>query len=116
MKRTRKQFILSSRNPELSKAVLKQCGVDWEDLIAYPYDYRDAGSGVSGFIYYSDTVPFAKAHLVPIMNALNELESDIGEPLKKPTGDETQFYNWLAWFALESVVDEIIYFKENQDD
>lgn len=115
MKLTKNNFIKHSSNPELTRAVLNQCGVDWEDLLEYPYDYMDAGNGVSGFIYYSETVPFAQKHLVLIMNAINEYENDIGEPLKKPTDDETQFYNWLAWFALESVVNEIVMFKENNE-
>ena len=108
MKLSKKKFIESSRNPELTKAVLNQCGVDWADLTAYPLDYRDASTGVSGFIYYSETVEFAKQHLVLIMNALNEFENEIGVPMKKPTDDETQFYNWMAWFALETVIDELM--------
>ena len=111
MKLSKQKFISESRYPELTKAVLNQCGVDWADLCAYPEDYRDASSGVSGFIYYTETVEFAKKHLVLIINALNEFESECGV-LNKPTDDETQYFNWLSWFALESVVDEIVRVKE----
>lgn len=108
MKLSKSKFISESRYPELTKKVLNQIGVEWSQLKEYPYDYRDAGAGVSGFIYYSETVPFAKHNLVLIMNALNEFENEIGEPIKKPTDDETQFYNWLSWFALETVIDDLI--------
>ena len=91
---------------------MNQIGVDWKQLCEYPEDYRDASAGVSGFIYYTETVAFAKRHLVKIINALNELENDIGEPLKKPNDDETQYFNWLAWFALETVIDELVRVKE----
>ena len=106
MKLSKSKFIKESRYPELTKAVLNQCGVDWADLCAYPEDYRDASSGVSGFIYYTETVAFAKRHLVKIINALNDFEKECGV-LDKPTDDETQYFNWLAWFALESVVGDI---------
>lgn len=112
MSMTREQYLSESRMPELARLVLDQMGMDWEEIIERPEDFRDAGAGVSGFIYYSDTVPFAKDNLVLIMNALNEFESETGCPLKKPTDDETQFYNWMAWFALESVVDEIMMMGE----
>lgn len=110
--RTKSDFLAKCRHPELAEAVLKQMGVDWKDLIQYPQDYRDAGAGVSGFIYYSETVPFAKKHLVQIMDALNEFENETGSPLKKPTDDDTQFYNWLAWFALENTIQELIDYLE----
>lgn len=108
MKLSKAKFIKESRYPDLTKAVLNQCGVDWKDLCAYPNDYRDASAGVSGFIYYTETVAFAKRHLVKIINALNEFGNDRGL-LNKPTDDETQYFNWLSWFALESVVSDIIH-------
>lgn len=109
---TEEQFIKDSTNPDLTRAVLEQIGVDWEDLKDYPEDYRDAGNGVSGFIYYNETVPFAQSHLITIMNAVNQFENETGCVLDKHTYDKTQFYNWLAWFALESVVQDLIDIKE----
>ena len=89
----------------LTEAVLRECGVDFEDLWKYPEDYCDASSGsLPGFIYYNDTVRFAKEHLVPIMNMLNEFENELGAPLDKPTESEIQFYNWMCWFAAECVM------------
>lgn len=98
----------------LFKAVMRQIG-DWESVFECPDDYRDAGSGVSGFIYYSDTVKFAKKHLVDIINVLNAFENELGEPLgTKPqdAGEETLF-NWYAWFALEHCIDKVMTYKEN---
>ena len=106
-KLTRKAFVENCRYPELAKKVLNQLGASFADLIECPIDYRDAGAGVSGFIYYSETVPFAKRNLMLIMNALNEFESECGL-LNKPTDDETAYYNWLAWFALETTVQEVM--------
>lgn len=106
MKLSKSRFISESNHPELTKAVLNQLGVDWEQLCEYPEDYRDASSGVSGFIYYTETVAFAKRHIVKIINALNEFESECGL-LDKPTDDETQYFNWLSWFALEKVVGDL---------
>jgi len=114
MSKTKKEFLEKyARHPELAKKVFRQMGADWKEIIKYPEDYRDAGAGVSGFIYYSETVPFAKRNLVLIMNSLNEFEHETGSPLKKPTDDKTQFYNWLSWFALESVIDDVICYKES---
>lgn len=110
--KTKTEFLNNCRYPDLAKAVLNQMGADWKELIKYPSDYRDAGAGVNGFIYYSETIPFAKKHLVKIMNALNEFETETGCHLNKPTDDETQFYNWLSWFALENTIQELMDFLE----
>lgn len=110
--KTLKDYLKTSRNSELAQVVLEQMGLDFQEVIERPYDFRDASVGVSGFIYYSETTQFAEKNLLTIINALNEFETEIGEPLKKPTDDETQYLNWLAWFALETVIDEIITLTE----
>ncbi len=109
--KTKIEFLKNCRNPELAKKVLNQMGEEWKEIISRPEDFRDASAGVSGFIYYSETIPFAKRNLVLIINALNEFEQDCGL-LGKPTDDETQYYNWLSWFALENTIDDIMNFKE----
>ncbi len=114
MRITKAKFLENSSHPELTKAVLDQLDVPWSELCANISDYRDASAGVPNFIYYEETVEFAKKNLVLIMNALNELENDIGAPLKKPTDSETQFYNWLAWFALENCVGDLMRALEEQ--
>ena len=111
--KTKKEFLENCQHRELAEAVLDQTGMVWKDLIQYPEDYRDAGAGVSGFIYYSDTCKFAKDNLLLIINALNEFEHETGAPLDKPTDDETQYLNWLSWFALENTIDQIMQYKDN---
>ena len=112
MKRT--DFIAGCGCPKLARAVLNQLrrhGLDWHTLSKHPQDYRDARAGVNGFIYYSETIPFAKRNMVGITLFLREFEQEIGTPLKGPKEDDeqhTQYLNWLAWFALEYVVDEIM--------
>jgi len=105
---TQDKFLSTCAHPELYQAVLDQLGADWDELCEYIDDYQDAGSGISGFTYYSETVPFAKQNLVPIMNALTEFENETGAQLNKPTDDVTQFYNWCAWFAVESMTHDLM--------
>lgn len=106
---TKKEFLAQCRNPELAKKVLNQMGTNWSDIIEYPTDYRDAGAGVSGFIYYSETEAFAKRNIELILEALRDFEEEIGESLKK---DDSNLLNWYAWFALENTIQEVINFKE----
>ena len=106
----RHDFIQDSRYPVLAEAVLDQLGADFEEVTECPHDYRDASAGVSGFIYYSETVQFAKDNFELIEEALNDFEEECGK-LNRPdylTDGETAYYNWMAWFALESVIQEII--------
>lgn len=111
--KTKKDFIENYCTcPELAKKVFNQLGVPWSEIKERPEDFRDAGAGVSGFIYYYDTVPFAKKNLIHITMALNEFESEIGEPLSKDYGDETGFFNWYAWFALEHVIDQVMTYMD----
>lgn len=108
--KTKKEFLNNySSNKELAKKVLKAGGVDWKDLKEYPSDYQDASSGaVNGMIYYTDTVKFAKKNHLLILQALQDYESEIGEPLNKPNPtDETQYFNWLAWFSWENMMFEL---------
>ena len=100
--------------PEFHKKVLKQGGVDWKQLIKNPQDYDAADSGsVPGFIYYKDTVAFAKKYHLSILQILDEFECDCEKLENKPSPtDETQYFNWLSWFAWESMMREIISFLE----
>ena len=111
MKLTKKNFLKECGNPELANKVLNQMGADWKELIKYPEDYRDAGNGVSGFIYYSETEPFAKRNIELILKVLAEFEEDCGT-LNKP---KENILNWYSWFALENTIQDVIYFKENTE-
>ena len=64
------QFLSDCQHPELSKIVLNQIDDD-ETVFEYPNDFRDASAGVSGFIYYTDTVKFAKKNIYLILQAVN---------------------------------------------
>lgn len=105
-------YLKESRYPELAQKVINQMDLDFREIIERPYDFQNANAGVSGFIYYSETTEFAKSNLWAITKALNEWEQELGEPIKKPIEDETQYLNWLAWFALEIIINEIIQFTE----
>lgn len=112
--KTKKDFLNNySSNPELAKKTLNQGGVSWSDLKEYPQDYYTANTGaVTGMIYYSDTVKFAKKNIFLILQALNQFESECGQ-LDKPTDDETTYYNWLAWFAWENTMGEVLNYLED---
>jgi hypothetical protein len=114
MAKTRKEFLEDySSNPELAKKVFKQMGLTWKELIERPEDFRDAGAGVSGFIYYTDTRDFAKKNLLLIVNARNEFEQEMGEPIRtEPFDDETEYLNWMSWFALENTISDLISYVE----
>lgn len=116
MKKTKKNFIENySSNSVLAKLTLQQGQVDWVDIVERPNDYYDPSSGsVPGMIYYNDTVSFAEKNHLKILQALEEFEAEIGEQLNKPrTEDETAYYNWLAWFAWEHIMGEVINYLES---
>ncbi|KGL62333.1 hypothetical protein [Polaribacter sp. Hel1_85] len=113
---SKKDFLKNhSSFPEFHKKVLKQSGLEWKQLIEHPQDYYAANSGsVPGFIFYNDTVAFAKKHHLVILQILDEFESECGKLENKSSPqDKTSYYNWLAWFAYESMFSEIIAFVES---
>lgn len=113
MKKVIEEVCNSDEEKKLFRAVIRQMSASWEEVWVHPMDYRDAGSGVGGFIYYCDTEPFAKRNLVEILQVLNEFEDDIGEPLKK---DRDNLLNWYAWFALEYIIDRVMVYKEQGEE
>ena len=113
--KTKSDFLNNfATNKELAKAALKQGGVSWEELKENSSDFYDASTGaVTGMVYYTDTVKFAKKHHLLILQALSEFEEECGT-LKKPQPiDETNYYNWLAWFAWENTMGDLINYLEN---
>jgi hypothetical protein len=115
-KLTKKIFLENySSFPNFHKKLLEQGDVDWSILIEHPQDYYAADSGsVPGMIYYTDTVAFARKHHLQILKILNDFECDCGKLEKKPCAtDEIQYFNWLSWFAWESMMSEVISFLEN---
>lgn len=116
IKLNKKEFLENhSSFPEFHKVLLKQSGLEWKQLIEQPQDYYTADSGsVPGFIFYNETVAFGKKHHPVILQILDEFESCCGKLENKPSPtDETQYFNWLSWFAWESMMSEVIAFVES---
>jgi hypothetical protein len=114
-KLNKKTFLKSySSAPKFHKELLKQGKVEWSLLKENPEDYYAANSGsVPGMIYYADTVSFAKKHHLQILQILEDFESECGKLDNKPGPlDEVQYYNWLSWFAWESMMSEILSFLD----
>ena len=131
MKTTLKKLIESSNIPApLIRAVVRQLG-GWDSFTASAPDIANHGidGGFHGFIYYVDTVAFAKRHRASIQTMAKEQASDFGSSViemiqnfgcfrnDKPTESEicTALYggrsedgtrnvlNALAWYAGEEV-------------
>ncbi|MFY9241982.1 MAG: hypothetical protein WAO74_03035, partial [Polaribacter sp.] len=71
---SKKKFLENhSSFPVFHRKLLKQGDVEWSLLVKHPQDYYSANSGsVSGFIYYNDTIKFAKKHHLEILQILDE--------------------------------------------
>lgn len=79
--KTLTQFIDRSHLPAaLIRAVVKQIG-GWQIFQECAADITNHGiqGGFSGFIYYTETVPFAKKHKTAILEMLADLANDLGE-------------------------------------
>lgn len=116
MKKTKKKFLENyASNLELSKLILEQGDVDWVDIVERPHDYYDPSSGsVPGLIYYEDTVKFGKDNHLLILQVLQDFEDEVGQLKNKPKPtDETEYFNWLSWFAWEHTMSEVINYLEN---
>ena len=75
--KTKKQVLAETSYPRLVNAVIARIGMDSvEDVINHGVDY-----GISGFIYYYDTVKFFNAHKKDILSMAEEMAKDLGEDL-----------------------------------
>jgi hypothetical protein len=95
---------------KLFNAVLRKLSkhhLTLQDIFNSPWDYRDASAGVPGFIYYRDTVPFAKRYIEEILTLPWEYISGIRHS-EYPLND-------LAWVALEWAIDQVITYKEMEE-
>lgn len=94
-----------------------------------------AACGFNGFIYYSETVAFFRAHRSAIVRMVSELADDLGEDALtmvksfkclnncydyddvaramygRYDDDLTQIYNALSWYALEEVANAASNYK-----
>jgi len=113
--KTKKEFLEKySTNPELARLTLNKGGLTWKEIKEMEWDAYDPSSGsVPGMIYYSDTVSFAKRNHLLILQSLDEFEYECGKLTTKPSPtEETQYYNWLAWFAWENTMGEVLNYLE----
>ena len=113
--KTKKDFLENySSSPELAKKVLRIGGLTWSEINEMKWDCYDASSGsVPGMIYYADTVPFAKKNHFLILNTLNNFNEETGGTLYPPADDAQNYYNWLAWFAWENTMSEVLSYLEH---
>lgn len=128
--KTLKAFCDSSNVPApLIRAVVRQIG-GWDEFKDRASDVANHGAdgGFSGFIYYADTVPFAKRNKASILEYAESMASDIGADggalgliagfnclsditaldvasalYKRNDDNAQQVFNALAWFAVEEV-------------
>jgi hypothetical protein len=123
---TKTQFCNEFSHAALASAVIRQCG-GWDSFKEMAADVANHGAdgGFHGFIYYTETVKFAKAHKADILDYARQMADDLGESLYGMIGgfnclkisegeaaeaihnarsdDHTSVMNALAWFALEEV-------------
>ena len=121
------QFVAKSHiNDLLIRAVVRQSG-GWEAFTEMADDITNhgVGGGFHGWIYYAETVPFAKRNKGQILALASTLADDLGESMlamiagfnclkttpeviaeaiyNPRSSEQTQVFNALAWFAAEEV-------------
>jgi hypothetical protein len=145
--KTLKSFLAQANiNPALVRAVVTQEG-GWESFTEHAPDVANFGidgGSFSGFIYYTDTVAFARRHKKEILELAKEQAGEYGEPsayvmmssfncFKNDDGltadriaeivnsrynaddcDFTTVFNGLAWYAGEEVARAYNYLLEQE--
>jgi hypothetical protein len=135
--KSKREFLKVVSNERLANAVIKQLGVPFKELLQNANNYRDASSGINGFIYYDETHKFAlknrkaiielleeqaeqmDTNVIDLVKSFNclEVDNDDLKDLYKFLGgskvEQSSITNALAWFALETIIYELINYKEN---
>ena len=112
--KTLANFFAQCSNPYLFKKVWTKSGLRFSDVKRYPNDFRDPSNGsVPGFIYYSDTEAFAKNNMVCILQIIAEYDKETGSNTLLRAYENGRHLNFLAWFAYESFIIELIDFLES---
>ena len=112
--KTLQDFFTQCSRPYFFKKVWTQSGLRYSDVKRYPNDFRDPSSGsVPGFIYYSDTENFAKNNMVWILQIIAEFDRETGSNILVKAYETGSPLNFLAWFAYESFIIELIDFLES---
>ena len=112
--KTLANFFAQCSNPYLFKKVWTKSGLRFSDVKRYPNDFRDPSSGsVPDFIYYSDTEKFAKNNIVDILQLVADFDDETGSNTLIRAHETGSPLNFLAWFAYESFIIELIDFLES---
>ena len=112
--KTLTNFFDQCSNSDLFKKVWRQSGLRFSDVKRYPNDFRDPSSGsVPGFIYYSDTERFAKNNMDWILQIVADFDNETGSNTIVRAHEMGSPLNFLAWFAYESFITELIDFLES---
>lgn len=112
--KTLSNFFEQCSHPYFFKKVWNQSGLRFSDVKRYPHDFRDPSSGsVPGFIYYHDTENFAKNNMIWILQLVAEFDKETGSNTIVRANETGSLLNFLAWFAYESFIIELIDFLES---
>ena len=112
--KTLQDFFTQCSNPILFRKVWRQSGLRYPDVKRYPHDFRDPSSGsVPGFIYYSDTGAFVKNNMVWVLQLIADFDNETGTNTIVRAHETGSPLNFLAWFAYESFIIELIDFLES---
>ena len=112
--KTLQDFFTQCSHPYFFKKVWTKSGLRFSDVKRYPHDFRDPSSGsVPGFIYYSDTEAFAKNNMVWILQIIADFDKETGSNTIVRAYEMCSPLNFLAWFAYESFIIELIDFLES---
>ena len=126
----------------LARAIIRRLG-GWREFQERARDVTTCGAagGFAGFIYYSETEPFARRHCADILRMAESMREDFGEPdtlaqfiagfncldipaarvelaLMNCNPDPLEIkltYNALAWFALEELARAYVDAREDSD-
>jgi hypothetical protein len=131
----KKTFLQNTNIPAtLIDSIVDQLGTDWEDE-DFIYTMLDvsrhgANCGFGGFIYYNETSQFYRENQSEIIDLLTDLADQMGQTkmdlvkgfrctedatedeiaytlFGNPQDHDTYVANCLAWFALETLANEI---------
>ena len=96
---------------QIHKAIKQHSSLTKEDILQIAEHGADAGW--NGFSYYNETVQFYNDHETLLWDLLESEADEFGEESvitfldkhcnTKDVANLTQFKNWMAWYALESV-------------